>query len=130
MGNFDIHFVGRIDINLYKAIVPDIATDIVIITDERVQHIRQRHPNDYEQHQRYMCELVETPDYILEANRPHSVVLLKAFSEEGKQFKAILRLHMSTDDSNYQNSIITFMKIRASKYEQYKRTKIILYKRE
>lgn len=44
----DVHIVGKIDKNIYKCITTDIVTDEVIITDERIQHIKERHPNDYE----------------------------------------------------------------------------------
>lgn len=44
-------------------------TDEVIITNERIQHIKDRHPNDYEQYFMYMKEIVEKPEYIIEANK-------------------------------------------------------------
>ena len=40
--------VGNIDKEIYKCITDDITTDEVIITDERIAHINDRHPNDYE----------------------------------------------------------------------------------
>ena len=50
----DVHIVGKIDKNIYKCITEDIITDEVIITDERIQHIRKRHPNDYERFYSYI----------------------------------------------------------------------------
>ncbi len=42
-----MHTVGRIDREIYKCITEDIRTDEVIITDEQIQHIEERHPGNY-----------------------------------------------------------------------------------
>ena len=38
--------IGKIDIDKYCCVIDDIVTSEVIITDERIQHIKDRHPND------------------------------------------------------------------------------------
>lgn len=35
----DIHFVGRINREIFKVVTEDIGTDEVIITEERITHI-------------------------------------------------------------------------------------------
>ena len=123
-------FIGRIDLNIFKVIAADISTDVVVLTDERLEHIRSRHPNDIERYFDCLRCLVEEPDYILEANKPSTAVLLKRFSEAGKNFQLVLRLKTAADPDGRMNSIITFMKVYDSKYQQFLRTKKILYKRE
>lgn len=61
-----MHYIGKIDIEIYKCVTEDIQTDEVIITDERILHIKDRHPNDFERYCGYMREIVEEPDYIHE----------------------------------------------------------------
>ena len=39
-----VRYVGKIDREVYSCVAGDIVTDEVIITDERVQHIKERHP--------------------------------------------------------------------------------------
>lgn len=126
----DVHKIGNIDINKYKCVTEDIKTSDVIITDERIQHIKDRHPNDYEKYYRYMSEVVANPDYIVEANKPNTALILKEFSENGEQFKTVLRLITSSDDCNFKNSIITFMKINEKEWQRLLRNKKILYKLE
>lgn len=126
----DVHKIGNIDINKYKCVTEDIKISDVIITDERIQHIKDRHPNDYEKYYRYMSEVVANPDYIVEANKPNTALILKAFSENGEQFKTVLRLITSSDDCNFKNSIITFMKINEKEWQRLLRNKKILYKLE
>ena len=126
----DVHKIGKIDIEKYRCITKDNKTDDVIITDERIRHIMERHPNDYEKYCQYMKEIIVSPDYIIEANKPNTALILKSFSDGDEQFKTILRLVTSTDNSNFKNSIITFMKINEKEWQRLLRNKKILYKAE
>jgi hypothetical protein len=69
--------VGYIDVEKYRCITDDITTDEVIITAERIEHIKERHPGDYERFMGYMADIVADPDYIIEANKANSAGLLK-----------------------------------------------------
>ena len=42
------NIVGKIDIEIYNCITSDITTDKVVITDERIEHINDRYPDDYQ----------------------------------------------------------------------------------
>ena len=80
-----------------------------------------------------MTQIVENPEYIVEANKPKSALILKSFTEGEEVFKTVLRLHTSTDNQkniNYKNSIITFMRINEKEWERLLRNKKILYKAE
>ena len=122
--------VGYIDREKFRCIAEDIITEEVIITDVQIRHIMERHPGDYERFQTYFSEMVAEPDYILEANKPNSGVILKEICQEDEVFKLILRLATSTDDPSYKNSIITFMKIDEKEWARMLRNKKILDKRE
>lgn len=128
--NIEVHIIGKIDKNIYKCITDDIVTDDVIITDERIQHIMDRHPNDYEKYYNYIREVIENPDYIINGNKPNSALILKEFFNGEERFKTILRLITSSDDASFKNSIITFMKINNKEWERLLRNKVILYKKE
>ena len=125
-----MYIVGKIDRNIYKCITNDIVTDEVIITDERIQHIKDRHPNDFERYYGYLEKIIVDPEYILLGNKPNSALLLKDFSNKEEQFKTVLRLVTSVDDQNFKNSIITFMKINKKEWDRIIRNKNLLYKKE
>ena len=125
-----MHYIGKLDIEIYKCVTADIQTDEVIITDERVQHIKERHPNDFERYCQYMREIIENPEYIVEANKPKSALLLKTVTEGEDVFKTVLRLITSDDDPAFKNSIITFMKIDDKEYKRLVKNKKVLYKSE
>ena len=124
-----MHYIGKINKDKFKLIAKDITTKDVILTDKQVEHIKQRHPNDYERYFKYMKEIVENPDYIIRDSNPNTAFLLKKFIKENKNFQLILRLHTSNDNKNYKNSIITFFKVGNKKYKQYLKNKEIVWKR-
>lgn len=124
-----MHTVGKINREIYKCITEDIVTDEVVITDNQIQHIKDRHPNDYERFAPYFSEIIADPDYILEANKPNTAFVLKQIKTDGVNFQLILRLQTSNDPNGYKNSIITFLKIEHRKWDKYLRNKKILYRR-
>lgn len=125
-----MHYIGKIDISIYKCITDEIISDEVVITDERIRHIKERHPNDFEKYCQYMQQIVEAPQYIIEANKPNSALILKSFSERSEEFKTVLRLVTPADNENFKNSIITFMKINEKEWNRLIKNKKILYKKE
>ena len=126
----DIHFIGRLNREIFKAVTEDIATDEVIITEVQIEHIKERHPGDYEKYFQYIQAIIEEPDYILEANKPDSAVLLKNIMANGKNYKLILRFKTSRDSKEYKNSVITFLSIDEKDWKRLLKNKKILYKRE
>jgi len=129
-GVSDISKVCDLDIEKYKCVSPYIRTGEVIITDERIKHIQERHPEDFERYSIYLKEIVEKPDYIIEDARPNTAIVLKKIEDQGEHFRLALRLVTPADNPKYKNSIITFMKIREKEWNRLLRNKNILYKSE
>ena len=125
-----MNYVGKLDKQMYKCITENILNDDVIITNEQIAHIKERHPNDYEYYSQYFKEIIEKPDYIIKDNRPDTAVILKQIIENGKRFQLVLKLCTSKEKEGFKNSIITFLKINDKRWNRYLRTKPIVYKRE
>ena len=125
-----MYLVGKLDVEIYKCISTNIVTDEVIITDKQIQHIKERHPNDYECYGGYFKEIIEKPDYIIEANKPNTALVLKKIVENGQVFKLVLRIITLSEANAYKNSIITFMKIDDKEWNRLIRNKKILYRKE
>ena len=124
-----MQYIGKINIEKFKKINEDITTDEVILTEKQIEHIKERHPSDYERYFKYMKDIIENPDYVIKDTKPNTGFLLKEFLKDDKRFQLILRLHTSEDNEEYKNSIITFLKIGEKKYNQYLRNKEIVWKR-
>jgi len=126
-----VYTVGKIDLNIYKCVSGNITTDEVVITEERVEHIRQKHPNDYERYKAYLATIIQEPDYIIRGSRPFTAIVLKEVeTDEKRKFRLVLRLATSQDANGLKNSIITFMATHEKEYRRLIRNKEILYKKE
>ncbi|MCL1821122.1 MAG: PBECR2 nuclease fold domain-containing protein [Oscillospiraceae bacterium] len=119
--------IGEINPKHFEGIFAIIDKDVVV-TEKQIAHIKERHPQDYERYAGYIPQILKDPDYIIEANRPNSVVLMKCITENSEHFQLILRLKAEDDRTEFMNSIITFMKIDDKRFRRYLRTKKILYK--
>lgn len=125
-----MHIIGKINKNIYKCVTEDITTEEVIITDNQINHIKNRHPNDYENFSSYFSDILSDPDFILEANKHNTAFILKQITENDLTVQLILRLQTSQDPKGYKNSIITFLKIDIKTWNKYLRNKKILYRKD
>ncbi len=126
----DVHFICKIDLDLYKSIASDIITDEVIITDERIQHIIDRRGQEF--YNRYgdkFMEILQDPDYIFE-DKQNTALVCKQFLVDDKYVNLALRLVVSTDNPNYKNSIITAVGENSKRFQQRLRNNKPLYKKE
>lgn len=129
-GGADVRVIGKISIERYKCVTPGITTGEVVLTNERIAHIKERHPNDFERFYSYIPLIIEEPDFIIADERPHTAMILKAFEQEGEHFRLSLRLATPGDNPAYKNSVLTFMKIRPKEWRRLIKNKTVLYKRE
>lgn len=125
-----LHSLGKIDLKTYENVSKDIVTDELIITDERLSHIKERHPEDYEKYLAYIEECATDPDYLIEANKPNSALALKEIADENnRKFRVVVRVTTSKDDPIYKNSIISYQSIKEKEWDRLLRNKSILYKK-
>ena len=126
----DVYYVGKINKDIYKCVTENIVTDEVIITDERIQHIKDRHPNDFEKFVNYISNAIEQPDYIVEANKPNTAVVLKIIEDVDKRIKLIVKIKSPSEPKDYKNSVISLWEIGDTTWRKMIKNKIILYKKE
>ena len=126
----NVQLVGKINIATYRCVSAEIVTDEVVMTEERIEHIRKRHPNDYERFCTYIPRMIAEPDYIVQANKANTAVILKEIEENGEKFKLILRIKMQNDPADYRNSVLSFWRIGDTTWRKTLKNKKILYKAE
>lgn len=124
-----IHSVGNINRSFFKAIAEDVTTDEVIITDERITH-SNRHLDAYKKYGKYIPSVLADPDFAFRGNKPNTAMLIKRIEQEGKTFELVLRLHVSSDNPEYKNSVLSFWDISEARRKNYERNKDIIYKKE
>lgn len=85
-------------------------SDEVILRNERLEHIRERHPEVADVLKNNYNELIKKPNYILKDSKNENTALFIK-NIEGKNYNTVIK--MNTDkDTKLENSTITFYKIR------------------
>lgn len=128
--NPDVNYICDLNPEIYKAAVPTITTEHVIITDKQLEHIRERHPDISATVMEQLTEIIHAPDYIIETDMPYTANILKHLEINGKGYQLVLRIRTDSDPEEFQNSVITFMSVSEKRYRQYLRNRKILYSRE
>lgn len=123
-----MQYIGKLDRNKIGSYGQKMITEDVVLTDERVKHIKEHHPLDYERYGKYVKIIIEDPDYVLEDSKNRDTILcMKTIEEQQKNFQVVVRLN--TNEKDKQNSILTLWKIKNSTYRQFVRNKKNLWKR-
>ena len=57
--NSGIHSLGKLNLEIYSCITTDFITDEVIITEEQLSHIREKHPEAYQDTLLYVKDVLD-----------------------------------------------------------------------
>ena len=107
----------------------ELATDEVIVTNEREQHVMERHHEAAEDFYNYVRACVESPEYIFEdPNHKDTVWFVGAISEN--RLKLVIKRALSRDDSKRKNSVLTAHIIGAKSLGKILRNKKQIYRKE
>lgn len=128
--NTVIHSLGILDWGIYECISGNHITDEVIITEEQLMHIRERHPEAYTDTMHYIREILDAPDYIFRDKRPNTGLIVKKIQNDAESSLLVLKIVTADDKKNYKNSVITSWKITEKRLNNYLRNKDIIYKKE
>lgn len=110
--------VGRIEPKMFEAITKDITTNEVVLTKERLKHIMEKHPGEWEALEPYLAQALKDPDYILrDKKRRNTGIVIKKLEQEN-MFLA-LRLQTANDMPGRKNSIITLFRISDKRLKGY-----------
>ena len=101
----------------------------VVLTEERAEHIRTRHPEDYKLFERYGVQTITDPDLVLrDEKNPNTVLMFRRISETN--LNTVIRLSVSgEDDVNIKNSVMTFYRVRDKNLKKLEIKNKTVYKR-
>ena len=104
-------------------------TDELIIMDERLEHIRERHPEDVELFEKYGAAAALEPDTVLvDGKHDGTVFMVKGLPDTN--LNVVVRLALDTDDTGRKNSIMTFYRIREKNLKKLINKSEVLYSKE
>ena len=116
--NIVIHSLGTLNWDIYDCISSNHIADEVIITEEQMMHIRERHP-----------EILDDPDYIFRDKHPNTGLVVKKILNGEERSLLVLKIITSDDNKDYKNSVITSWKITEKRLNNYLRNKDVIYKK-
>ena len=128
--NSGIHSLGKLNLEIYSCITTDFITDEVIITEEQLSHIREKHPEAYQDTLLYVKDVLDDPDYIFKDKKENSGIVVKKIINEEEHSLLVIKIITSKDNKDYKNSVITAWKITEKRLNNYIRNKNIIYKKE
>lgn len=121
--------LGRINTQPLEKEFGKLQTNEIIVTNERIEHIMNRHPEDYELFIKYGTQTVETPDIVIKDNKNvGTVFMVKKLSDTN--LNVVARLALDTDKPELKNSVMTFYRIRDRNLVKLENKNKVLYKKE
>lgn len=107
----------------------ELNTREIILTNERVLHIKEHHPQDYTLFKEYGQKTVMDPDIIVRDMKNEGTVFMITRLEK-TNLNAIIRLSVANSDNpGLLNSIMTFYRIRTKNLVKLMEKHKVLYNR-
>lgn len=121
--------LGNINTQPLEKEFGNLRTDEIIITNERIEHIKLHHPEDYELFEKYGVDTVKNPDIIIkDCKNDGTVFMIKQL--ENTNLNVVSRLVLPSDSEKLKNSVMTFYRIRQKNLLKLEKKNKILYKKE
>ena len=121
--------LGMLNTDLFRSEFGILKTDEIIVTSERISHIKKRHPDDYSLFKELGKTVVENPDIIIKDQKnKNTVFMVKKLANTN--LNAVVKLVLDKDETNYKNSVMTFYRIRQSNLNKLQSKNKTLYKKE
>lgn len=119
--------LGTIDTDVLEKEFGKIQNEEIIITNERINHIKQRHPQDFGLFEKYGKEGLADPDMIIrDMKNDGTVFMIKKLPETN--LNIIVRVVLETDGP-LKNSVMTFYRIRERNLKKLIEKNKLLYKK-
>jgi len=123
-----LYYIGKIDLNKIGKYKNKVATDEVVLTDERKRHILNNHSNDYEKIIKNISRVILNPREILEDHKNNNTLLFIDKLEKNN-LNVIIKLSTINNDRHPKNSVMTAWIIRDSNLKKLRKKNKIIYKR-
>ena len=124
-----LRVLGRIDERALKKEFGDLRTEEVIVTEERIKHIQERHSQDVTLFELYGKETVSEPDLIIKDGKNKGTVFMIKYLPDCN-INVVVRLVLETEDEGLKNSVMTFYRIRTRNLEKLLKKNKVIYRKE
>ena len=129
MEKIEITVLGNLDPTSLSAFFGQLQTTEVVVTAERIAHIKERHPEDFLLFEQYGRETVLSPDLIIRDDK-HTGTIFAVKKLPDTNLNVVVRLVLETDEVGLKNSIMTFYRLRERNLKKLIEKNQLLYTRE
>lgn len=100
----------------------------VVLSEERIGHIMERHPGAFERYGAYATDAIEAPDYILEdVKNADTAAFIRHV--ENTNINVVVKLAIKGNDAGMKSSVITLYPMNDKRLRRMMKKAIVLYKR-
>ena len=86
-------YIGKLDKNKLGYYKNKIISEEVILTEERIKHIDNKHPGAYNKYIDLIPEILNNPDYILkDKDKIDTILILKTIKHELNNIQIVVKL--------------------------------------
>ncbi|MBP3798018.1 MAG: hypothetical protein J6I46_09640 [Ruminococcus sp.] len=104
-------------------------TDEIIVTNERLDHINVRHPQDYDLFKKYGASTIAHPDLIIKDEKhDNTIFMIKRLPDTN--LNVVTKVILESEETNRINSVMTFYRIRDKNLNKLEKKCKVLYKSE
>ena len=122
--------IGRLsNIEFLESEFGILATDELILTDERDAHIKQRHDQYYILFCQCVREVIRMPDMILKDSKNQNTVFCIKYIEE-THLNIVVRLSLEVEGADRKNSVITSYQLGAKTLKRLIKNNKTLYNKD
>ena len=125
----ELTVLGNLDPSPLISTFGHLQTTEVVVTDERIAHIKERHPEDYLLFEQYGRESILSPDILIQdIKNVGTVFAVKKLPDTN--LNVVLRLVLDTDNPDFKNSVMPFYRIREKNLKKLMEKNPVLYIKE
>lgn len=120
----EIIYLGKLNTQSLENEFGKLRTNDIII----IEHIKLRHPQDYNLFEIYGTSTVLNPDLIIKDEKnKNTIFMVKKLVNTN--LNVIVKLIVDTDEKDYKNSVMTFYRIRDKNLKKLKNKNKTIYKK-
>mgnify|MGYP003294315167 CR=1 FL=1 len=108
--------VGEVKANVIAALGLNIPADTpILLGDSNINHMKSRHPNDYEKYGKYIEIILRNPDYVGINPSDNSIEYVKEFCISDNEYVKVA-IRVSQSGSFYARSLYTLNPFRVKDF--------------
>lgn len=121
--------LGKLNTQPLESEFGKLKTDELIITNERIEHIKIRHSEDFELFEQYSLLVVNEPEFVIKDEKNENTVFITK-KLENTNLNLVVKIILETDEDDLKNSVMTFYRIRDKNLKKLINKNRTLYKKE